>query len=40
MIAWMGHELINAQQEVDIRNIEVAPHRKLPLGSYVHDLYE
>lgn len=38
MIAWMGHELMRAQQDVDIRNMKVDAHRRLPLGSYVRDL--
>ena len=35
MIAWMGWELINAEQDVDIRDSTVQGIKKLPLGSYV-----
>lgn len=38
MIAWMGHELLRAKQDVDIRNLIVDGHRKIPLGSYIRDL--
>lgn len=37
MIAWMGWELKNALQDVDIRNIRTDGHRSIPLGSYVRD---
>ena len=35
MIAWMGWELINAEQDVDIRDSTVQGIKRLPLGSYV-----
>lgn len=35
MIAWMGWELINAEQDVDISDSTVQGIRRLPLGSYV-----
>lgn len=35
MIAWMGWELINAEQDVDIRDSNVQGIKKMPLGSYV-----
>lgn len=35
MIAWMGWELRNADQDVDIRDVTVNALKKLPLGSYV-----
>ena len=38
MIAWMGHELMRAGQDVDIRQMKVDAHRRIPLGSYVRDL--
>ena len=37
MIAWMGWELKNSMQDVDIRNIRVDGHKSIPLGSYVRD---
>jgi tRNA A37 threonylcarbamoyltransferase TsaD len=37
MIAWMGHELYWAGQEVDVRNMKVDGHRKIPLGSYTNN---
>ncbi len=37
MIAWMGHELHWAEQEVDVRNMNIDGHRKIPLGSYTHN---
>ena len=37
MIAWMGWELKNSIQDVDIRNIRVDGHKSIPLGSYVRD---
>jgi hypothetical protein len=38
MIAWMGHELIRAAQDVDIRDLAVEGHPRLPLGSFVQDM--
>jgi len=38
MIAWMGHELIRAAQDVDIRDLAVDGHPRLPLGSFVQDM--
>ena len=38
MIAWMGWELINAEQDVDIRDITVNGLKRIPLGSYVEGL--
>lgn len=38
MIAWVGWELINAAQDVDITGCHVNALRKLPLGSYVEGL--
>jgi len=38
MIAWTGWELINAQQDVDIRGKKMNGLKKLPLGSYVEGL--
>ena len=35
MIAWMGWELMNAEQNVDIRDSNVQPMKRIPLGSYV-----
>ena len=35
MIGWMGWELINAEQDVDIRDCVVNALKKIPLGSYV-----
>ena len=35
MIAWMGWELMNAEQDVDIRDCTVNALKKIPLGSYV-----
>ena len=35
MIGWMGWELVNAEQDVDIRNANVNALKRLPLGSYV-----
>jgi tRNA A37 threonylcarbamoyltransferase TsaD len=35
MIAWMGWELINAEQDVDISESTVQSIKKIPLGSYV-----
>lgn len=37
MIAWMGHELINAKQDVDIRYMQVDGYLEIPLGSYVKE---
>ena len=37
MVAWMGWELKNALQDVDIRDIRTDGHRSIPLGSYVRD---
>ena len=39
MIAWMGWELINAQQDVDVRNRRLNGLAKIPLGNYVEGLY-
>ena len=36
--AWMGWELINASQDVDIKNRRIFGFKKLPLGSYVENL--
>lgn len=38
MIAWMGWELLNADQDVCIREAEVNGIKKIPLGSYVEGL--
>lgn len=38
MIAWMGHELMRCEQDVDIRDMQVDGIPKIPLGSYVRDL--
>jgi len=38
MIAWMGWELMNAEQDVDIRDVNVNALKKIPLGSYVEGL--
>jgi hypothetical protein len=38
MIAWMGWELLNSEQDVDIRDVTVNALRKIPLGSYVEGL--
>jgi tRNA A37 threonylcarbamoyltransferase TsaD len=38
MIAWMGWELINAEQEFDVRGQDVQGMKKIPLGSYVEGL--
>jgi len=38
MIAWMGWELMNAEQDVDIRDVTVNALKKIPLGSYVEGL--
>ena len=38
MIGWMGWELINAQQDVCIRDGRVNAIKKLPLGNYVEGL--
>lgn len=35
MIGWMGWELMNAEQDVDIRNMNLNALKRLPLGSYV-----
>jgi hypothetical protein len=35
MIAWMGWELINAEQDVDIADRTVNALKRIPLGSYV-----
>jgi tRNA A37 threonylcarbamoyltransferase TsaD len=35
MIAWMGWELVNAEQDVDITDSTVQGIKKIPLGSYV-----
>ena len=40
MIAWMGHELKNVEQDVDLRALDTQPLKKLPLGSYVSDLID
>ena len=37
MIAWTGWEIKNAEQDVDIRNITVNGHRKIPLGNFRTD---
>ena len=39
MIAWMGWELINAGQAVDLREFEqrIQPLTSIPLGSYIED---
>lgn len=37
MIAWTGWEIKNAEQDVDIRNIMVNGHRKIPLGNFRTD---
>jgi len=38
MIAWMGWELMNAEQDVDITNKTAYGLKKIPLGSYVEGL--
>ena len=38
MIAWMGWELLNAEQDVDIRDMKVNALKKIPLGSYIEGL--
>ena len=38
MIAWMGWELINAEQDVDIKDKTMNALKKIPLGSYVEGL--
>ena len=35
MIAWTAWELIRAEQDVDIRDIEVQGHSKIPLGNFI-----
>ena len=35
MIAWMGWELKNAEQDVDISNKKINAFKKIPLGNYV-----
>ena len=35
MIAWNGWELKNANQDVDIRDMQISGHRKVPLGNYM-----
>ena len=37
MIGWMGWELKNALQDVDIRTLRVDGHKTIPLGSYIRD---
>lgn len=37
-VAWMGHELRNVDQDVDLRTISAIPSVKVPLGSYMSDL--
>ena len=37
MIAWMGHELIHSNQNVDIRYMQVDGYLDIPLGSYVKE---
>mgnify|MGYP000954013074 CR=1 FL=1 len=39
MIAWMGHEVIYAGQDIDIRDVKIDVHRKIPLGSFVKDIF-
>ena len=38
MIAWMGWELINAEQDVSIKGKIVNGLKTIPLGSYVEGL--
>lgn len=38
MIAWTGWELMNAEQDVDIRGKKLNGLKRLPLGSYVEGL--
>jgi hypothetical protein len=38
MVAWMGWELRNARQDVDIREVTFNALKKIPLGSYVEGL--
>jgi hypothetical protein len=38
MIAWMGWELLNAQQNVDISGSTINALKSIPLGSYVEGL--
>jgi len=38
MIAWMGWELMNAQQDVDIRGLKVQGLKSIPLGNYVDEV--
>ena len=37
MIAWNAWELKNAEQDVDIANIKVLGHKKVPLGNFLID---
>ena len=37
MIAWNGWELKNASQDVDIAQMELSGHQKIPLGNYMTD---
>ena len=36
-VAWMGHELLQANQQVDITHDTVRPLQSIPLGSFVKD---
>ena len=38
MIAWLGWELLNAEQDVDVRGVNLHGFKKIPLGSYVEGL--
>lgn len=40
MIAWVGWELINAEQDVDIKDRNMNGLRRIPLGSYVEGLID
>lgn len=37
-VAWMGHELCRAEQDVDVRDLKIDSHRRIPLGSFTTDL--
>lgn len=39
IIAWMGHELCWAEQDVDVRDLKIESHRKIPLGSFMTDIF-
>lgn len=35
MISWMGWELLNCEQDVNIRDLRINGYKKIPLGNYV-----